>query len=390
METLTIHYHELALKGRNRHRFELVLRGNLRRALEGLGPCRIRPSASRILVETEEDPERVAERLLRVFGVAHVMRVRRHPRDIELVAAALAEEAKTRDFSTFRVSARRSDKSFPMTSLEVERRLGAAVHLATGRRVRLKGADLEIFAMILPGEILVAMEKRGGPGGLPVGTSGRVLCLLSGGIDSPVAAWRMMRRGCRVDFLHFHSRPLVDATTQEKARDLAEALTPWQFSSRLFLAPLAEIQTEVRLKTPDPLRVVLYRRFMLRVAERIARRRGCLAIVTGESLGQVASQTLWNLACVDEAASMPVLRPLIGTDKIEITREAERIGTLPVSTRPDQDCCQLFLPEHPTTRARLADVRKAEEALDVAALVERAAAAAETEHFRWPRGEGKA
>jgi thiamine biosynthesis protein ThiI len=385
VETLTAHYHEIALKGRNRSRFEQVLRGNIARAMRGLAPTRVRPSASRILVETEADPEEVAARLLRVFGVAHVMRVRRFPRELEAVGAALVEDAKKLDFSTFRVSARRSDKGFPLTSVEVERKLGAIVHHATGKRVRLKGADLEIHVMVLPAEILASMEKRAGPGGLPVGTSGRVLALLSGGIDSPVAAWRMMRRGCRVDLLHFHSRPLVDATTEEKARDLAEALTPWQLGTRLYLAPLAQVQTEVKLKTPDPLRVVLYRRFMIRIAERIARHRACRAVVTGESLGQVASQTLENLSVVDAVATMPVLRPLIGNDKLEISNEAERIGTIAISNRPDQDCCQLFLPERPVTRAKLADVEAAEAALDVEGLVEDAFARSETVHFAWPR-----
>jgi thiamine biosynthesis protein ThiI len=204
-----------------------------------------------------------------------------------------------------------------------------------------------------------------------------VAALLSGGIDSPVAAWRLIHRGCRADFVHFHSYPLVDRTTQEKARDLVAVLTPWQFASRLHLVPLAEIQKEIRLKAPEAMRVVLYRRFMVRIAERIARRRRCRALVTGESLGQVASQTLENIATVDAVATMPVLRPLIGADKREIIEMAERLGTFPISVRPDQDCCQLFVPGKPVTKSWPSQAVAAEADLDVEALVEDAAARTE-------------
>ncbi|MFQ5845065.1 MAG: tRNA sulfurtransferase, partial [Planctomycetota bacterium] len=226
---------------------------------------------------------------------------------------------------------------------------------------------------------------RDGPGGLPVGTGGRVAVLMSGGIDSPVAAWRMMKRGCRADLIHFHSHPLVDRTTQDKARDLAELLTRWQYRTRLHLVPLARIQTEVRLRAPEALRVVLYRRFMMRIAAALARRRRCRALVTGESLGQVASQTLSNLVTVDAAASLAVLRPLVGSDKQEIVREAERIRTYPVSIRPDQDCCRLFVPAHPATRTTAAQLEEAEGGLDVDGLVRDARERAEHVDFRWPQ-----
>ena len=218
----------------------------------------------------------------------------------------------------------------------------------------------------------VGFEKVGGPGGLPVGTGGRVAVLMSGGIDSPVAAWRMMRRGCRCDLIHFHSYPLVDRTTQEKARDLAEVLHPWQFHTRLHMVPLADIQQRIRVECPDRLRVVLYRRFMIRLSEKIAWKRRCGALVTGESLGQVASQTLQNLATVDAVAELPVLRPLIGTDKAEIVKEAQQLGTYPISIQTDQDCCQLFVPRHPATKATPKIAAEAEEALDIDAMVQAA------------------
>jgi thiamine biosynthesis protein ThiI len=208
-----------------------------------------------------------------------------------------------------------------------------------------------------------------------------VAALLSGGIDSPVAAWRMINRGCRADFVHFHSHPLVDKTTQEKARDLVAVLTPWQLRSRLYLVPLAEVQKEIRLKAPEAMRVILYRRFMVRIAERLARRRRCRALVTGESLGQVASQTLDNIATVDKVATMPILRPLIGTDKRDIIAMAERLGTFAISVRPDQDCCQLFVPPRPVTKSWPSQAEAAEAALDVAALVEDAAARTEKADF---------
>ena len=200
---------------------------------------------------------------------------------------------------------------------------------------------------MLPDEAFVYCDPRPGPGGLPVGTGGTVAALLSGGIDSPVAAWRLMRRGCRVVFVHFHSAPYLPDLSRGKARELVARLTAWQYYSRLFLVPFGEIQREVVLAVPPPARVVVYRRLMVRIAEGLARHAGALALVTGESLGQVASQTLQNLARIDEAAAMPILRPLIGMDKLEITEQAQAIGTFEISIEPDADCCTLFVPRHP-------------------------------------------
>jgi thiamine biosynthesis protein ThiI len=367
---LTLHYHELALKGANRPRFVRALVRNARRALSELGPCRVVSTGGRVLVETEADAAAALTRALRIPGVAHVMQVQRLPRDLEAVAEAAIEEIRRLQPASFRVSARRNDKSFPMTSVEIDRQVGGRIHEALGMPVRLKGAEREVHLAVLPNEILLSVEKVGGPGGLPTGTGGRVAVLLSGGLDSPVAAWRLINRGCRADLVHFHSHPLVDKTTQEKARDLAAVLAQWQFRTRLWLVPLAEIQKEVRLKAPEALRVILYRRFMLRIAEALARRRRCRALVTGESLGQVASQTLENIATVDAVARMPVLRPLIGTDKRDIIAMAERLGTYAISVRPDQDCCQLFVPPKPATKSWPSEADAAEAALDVKELVE--------------------
>jgi tRNA uracil 4-sulfurtransferase len=211
-----------------------------------------------------------------------------------------------------------------------------------------------------------------------------VVCLLSGGIDSPVAAWRMMRRGCRAIFVHFHSYPVLSRASQEKARELAAMLTRYQYSSRLLLVPFADLQQQIILSVPPALRVVLYRRFMMRIAEEVARRHRARALVTGEVVGQVASQTLENMNRINEVVTLPVLRPLVGMDKEEITLEAQRLGTYPVSIIPDQDCCTLFTPRHPATAAGRREVEAAEAGLPAAAMIEQALAGAEVEHFAFP------
>ena len=252
----------------------------------------------------------------------------------------------------------------------------------------LEEPELNVHVEVLPGEAFVYADRQAGAGGLPVGASGTVAALLSGGIDSPVAAWRLMKRGCRVIFIHFHSVPYLPDLSRGKARELVARLTQWQYYSRLFLVPFGEIQREVVLAVPPPARVVVYRRLMVRIAERLARHAGAPALVTGESLGQVASQTLHNLTRIDEAASMPILRPLIGMDKLEITEQARALGTFEVSIEPDADCCTLFTPRHPATRldaARLADV---EARLDIPRLVAQGVDGTEQELFDFPAGAG--
>ncbi|MHC4549845.1 MAG: tRNA uracil 4-sulfurtransferase ThiI [Planctomycetota bacterium] len=378
MALLSVHFHELALKGGNRPRFQRALRENLQRSLAPLGRCSVRSLGGRLLVESDAAADEAIDRAARVCGVAHVFRAQRLPRDLDTVGEAIVDDFEGRAIESFRITTRRVDKTFPLLSMQVDREVGARVQRGTGLKVQLKGADEDVHLTVFPSEILVGYGKRSGPGGLPVGTGGRVAVLMSGGIDSPVAAWQMINRGCRADLVHFHSYPLVDRTTQEKARDLAERLTEWQYQTRLHLVPLAQIQTEIRLKCPESLRVILYRRFMLRLAERIARRRRCGALVTGESLGQVASQTLANLATVDAVATLPVLRPLVGSDKQDIVRVAERLGTYAISVLPDQDCCRLFVPQHPATKSTPDEGADAERALEVDALVADSLARTET------------
>ncbi len=398
--TLVLRYHEITLKGRNRPFFVQRLADHVARTLDGLPVGPVQRASARLVVTLREPdawPEARA-RLARVFGLANFALAHELPlatragdagEELDRLARAIIERLRDVAVPSFRVQTKRSDKRFALTSPEVNRRLGAAIQQATGARVDLERAAVTVAVDILPGRAFFSIEKVAGAGGLPVGTSGRVAALLSGGIDSPVAAWRMMRRGCRVDFVHFHSVPFLDRTSQDKARDLTRLLLGWELAADLYLVPFGEVQRQIVAAVGRPLRVVLYRRMMLRIAETIARAAGAEALVTGDSLGQVASQTLANLAVIGAAAGLPVLRPLVGMDKGEIAAEAARIGTFDTSILPDQDCCSLFVPRHPATRAHLAEVIALEGRLEVAALVAQAVAATERVRLRVGREHEK-
>lgn len=382
-----VRYHEIALKGRNRPFFVDKLALNIRRATADLGTFHVQGYAGRVSIECpdEVDWSVLEERLGRVFGIANFSRVLEAPRDLEGLEEAVVRSVAGRELGSFRVQARRSDKQYPVRSSELDRRLGAAVARATGAPVDLGDPDTTIHVEVLHKHVLFSFERLRGPGGVPVGSAGRVMALLSGGIDSPVAAWRLMKRGCTVQLVNFHAFPLQDRTMIEKVRDLAGILARWQHRCRLFLVPFGPVQQQIVASCPAPLRVVLYRRFMLRIASALAYRHHAKALVTGESLGQVASQTLDNLATIGAAATLPVLRPLIGMDKDEITVEARRLGTFEVSTLPDQDCCQLFVPKSPAVAATLREAEAAEALLDLPALVAAAVAATEEERLRFPK-----
>src|SRR5262245_6327412 len=319
-----VHYHELSLKRGNRPLFLRHLAQNLVSATRDVGPVNLRQLSGRILLDLagHPRPQAVRDRVARVFGVASCALAYRVPSTLDAMKGVIAELIAGKEFSSFRISARRAFKTYPLSSVEINTVLGAFVLERVSTRVDLDHPALTIHLEVLPAETFVYLDRAAGPGGLPVGASGTVAALLSGGIDSPVAAWRMMKRGCRVLFVHFHSVPYLPPTSQEKARALVERLTGWQYRSDLFFVPFGEIQREVVLGVPPPARVVVYRRLMVRIAEALARRRGALALATGESLGQVASQTLQNIARIDEVAGMPILRPLIGMDKLEIIEAA--------------------------------------------------------------------
>jgi tRNA uracil 4-sulfurtransferase len=386
MNSVVVHYQEIALKGKNRPWFISKLVGNVRRATSDLDVRSVRALVGRIelVLGAAVTYEQVAERLGRVFGIANFSRAARTPLDIEGIAAAINRDLGDIAPPSFRVSVRRADKRFPMKSPDIEREVGGRIKIARGWKVDLSNPALTIRVEIMADEAFYSFGKDRGPGGLPTGASGRVTCLLSGGIDSPVAAWRMMKRGCRVHLVHFHSYPFLSRASQEKVRELAALLAKWQLSSRLFLVAFGEIQRQVVLAVPAPLRVVIYRRLMVRIADRIARRHGSGALVSGEVIGQVASQTLENMAVIASATALPILRPLVGMDKEEIVQQAQRIGTYEISIVPDQDCCQLFTPKHPATRATAGMVEEAERQLPIEELVEGAVRDATDERFEFP------
>jgi thiamine biosynthesis protein ThiI len=386
MNAIVVHYKELALKGKNRPWFIHILVRNLRRALTGLDVRSIRLDQGRleIVMGSEELAPEVRDRISRVFGIANFSLAGRAPHAFDALASAITADLGASAPESFRVSVRRSDKRFPYTSPQIEREVGGLIKQATGWRVDLSHPELTIHIEMLPDQAFYFFGKEPGAGGLPTGTGGRVACLLSGGIDSPVAAFRMMRRGCSVLLIHFHSYPILSRASQEKVREITALLTTYQLEARLIMVSFGELQQQVLLAVPAGLRVIIYRRLMFRIAERLAHRWRARALVTGEVIGQVASQTLENLTTIAQATTLEVLRPLVGMDKDEIVEQARRIGTLSISNIPDQDCCQLFTPGHPRTRARLEEVVAAEQALPIDAMIEAAAGAAVVETFGFP------
>src|SRR5919109_396950 len=386
MDSVLIRYHEIALKKGNRQYFTELLKRNLLAAVKDLGAKEIRSLPARLLLTFKNDIDLsiTVQRIGTVFGVANFSLVERTARDIDALRSRILESINRTHFSSFRIETQRGDKTFPLTSPEINRQLGAAVKEKSGARVDLMNAEFTVTVEILPRDAFFGFNKIAGAGGLPVGASGRLISLISGGIDSPVAAYRMMQRGCRLIFVHFHSVPYLDNTSQEKVRQLITILTRHQFLSRLYLVSFGEIQRQIVASVARPLRVILYRRMMLRIAEAIARKEKAKALVTGESLGQVASQTLDNMAVIQQAAKVPVLRPLVGMDKQEIIDQARRLGTFEISSIPDQDCCQLFVPKHPETKAKLWEVEKAESSLDVAQMTKMGIDNAVDEEFTFP------
>src|SRR4029453_18217428 len=395
MNSIVVHYKELALKGRNRPWFIQQLVRNIKTALTGLGVTSVRALVGRIdielaplsnggLKERRRAWEEVRTRLSRVFGIANFSFAGRAPHDFEALAAAILADLGTRQPASFRGRARRADKRLPFSSPQVEREVGGLIKKATGWRVDLDAAELTIHLEMLADHAFYYFGKEPGAGGLPTGTGGRVACLLSGGIDSPVAAYRMMRRGCSVLLIHFHSYPILSSVSQEKVRELATLLTTYQLRTRLILVPFGDVQQRVLLAIRPDLRVVVYRLLMLTIAEKLGYQWRARALVTGEVVGQAASQTLENLTTIAGATSLEVLRPLIGMDKDEIVATAERLGTFPISIVPDQDCCQLFTPRHPPTRVGRGEIEEAERALPLADMVEAAVTASAVEDFRFP------
>jgi thiamine biosynthesis protein ThiI len=392
--TIVAHYHELWLKGRNRPFFVGKLIHAMHRALDGLAVERISKPGDRVLIELgnpSQLPEALA-RLKRVSGISYYGIARRVERTLDALAAEAWEEIAPEKFSTFAVRAKRSDKSFPHNVGIIERKVGGVLLerlRAEGRdvRVNLDSPELTLRIEITPGPALVYARRIPGPGGLPPNTAGRMLCLISGGFDSAVAAYKMMKRGAHVSFAHFYgagARP--GESSIHVARELVRRLVPWEFTAKLFLVPLEAIQRKIVLRAPEEFRVLLYRRMMARIAEKLARRDHAIALVTGDSLGQVASQTLANMVSVGAAVRMPIFRPLAGSDKQEILAIAREIGTHDISAEPFHDCCPVFLPRNPALHASAADLEEAEASLDVAGLVQMGLGEMRCERYEFVKG----
>lgn len=388
---IVVHYHELWLKGGNRRFFVSKLASNLRLALAGIPVEKISRPNDRLIFHLGEGAsvEEALRRIGRVSGIAYYALARPVARDMEALCSAAWEEIEPLAFSTFAVRAKRSDKSFPHNSSQIECVVGRFLldRLDTaGRNARVKLSDPDVTCRIeiTSGPALVYARKVAGPGGLPANTAGKMTCLLSGGFDSAVAAYQMMKRGAHLSFVHFYgtgARP--GESSVHVARELARQLVPWQFTAKLYRVPFEEIQREIVRYAPEACRVLLYRRMMLRIAEVFARRNGSLALVTGDSLGQVASQTLRNMVSVEAAATMPVFRPLAGTDKLEIIETARKIGTHDISSEPFHDCCPIFLPRSPALHANPAELEAAEAKLDIPRLIGQGVKSATLETFRY-------
>jgi tRNA uracil 4-sulfurtransferase len=382
-EVVLVRWGEIFLKGDNRSFFERALIDRVRRALDGSLGARVEKTHGRLIVWPGEGGARRCVRALeRVFGIANISPARVVARDVDAISAVAIElarsEAPKHARPTFKVESRRSDKRFPTGSMEVSRTVGAAIVGALALPVDVHTPAFTIGVEIGFEQAFVFGEIVQGPGGLPVGVTGRIELLLSGGIDSPVAGWLMLKRGCQLGATYFHSFPYTGEKTQDKVARLASLLAAWQLEPvRLAVVPFTDAQKALRDAAGDGrLAVVLYRRAMLRVAERIARRSGAKALATGEALAQVASQTLENLGVIGAATTMPMLRPCLGHDKLETVALAQRIGTYETSIEPYDDCCSLFVPEHPETRAKLATVEAIESRLEVNAMADDLAARA--------------
>ncbi len=370
------HYAEIGLKGKNRSLFEDKLKHNIKKALQEHLPDHkpyIRTSSKRIIIEFKNEPNKnyVKRALNNIFGIVNFSPAGVIPNDLNIIEDNCINLLKNQTFKTFAIRAKRSSKHVPFTSSDINIKVGAAVVQQLDKKVDLTNPDLTCYIEVLDDKSYIMAERYPGLGGLPSGISGKVLVLLSGGIDSPVAAYYALKRGAHCEFIHFHSFPYTNKRSQEKVIELAQILNKYQAKTRLYMVPFAESQEDIVMYCPDKYRIVLYRRFMMRLAEKMARRKRIRAVVTGESLGQVASQTLANMGVVEDAIKLPVLRPLIGLDKTEIMDSARKIGTYDISIQPHDDACTRFMPRHPVIHAKLPAILEAENVLEIEEMVYR-------------------
>ena len=378
-DTILCHYAEVGLKLGNRRFFENWLRQNIKAALNRAIPSKkftVRRLYGRIMIELDDDPiknrKEITQALSRTFGLAYFAFAKYVVQEIKGIREMALVALQDKEFDTFKIKTRRPDQQFLFTAQQVNEDVGAFILSKMDKTVQLKDPDITCYIDIVQGAVYIYTEKIPGPGGLPTGANGKVVGLLSGGIDSPVASILAMKRGAAVTFVHFHSVPLTTEESIEKVKQITTVLSHYQSRIHLCLIALTPIQKEILVKTKEKYRIILYRRFMFRIAEIIARKEKARALVTGESLGQVASQTLENIAVIEAVSSMPILRPLIGLDKQEIMNLAKEYGTYDISILPDQDCCSLFLPKNPATKAKKQYIEAEEENLAMDNLVQEA------------------
>ena len=388
---ILVHYHEIGLKGHNRASFEMRLLKNLEALLADFPVVTIHRISGRICVFLREGTSwgtavEASDIVSKVPGVARVSSGFKCERDLdEMAEAAVVALAEAGDFATFKVAARRNHTDFATNSMEMNQIIGGALcEACPDKQVKMKNPDVTVGVEVVQNAAYVYARSVPGVGGLPVGSSGKVVCLLSSGIDSPVATWKLARRGAVCIGVHFSGRPQTSDASEYLVDDIARVLERTGCIGRVYTVPFGDYQREIALTVPPELRVIMYRRLMFKVAEELARREGAGALVTGESLGQVASQTLDNIRCTDEAVKLPVFRPLIGTDKLEIIAEAERLGTFEISSQDAPDCCTLFMPRAPETHGKVPVVLEAEAALPIATWVSELADAAEPRDYACP------
>lgn len=396
-----VHYHEIGLKGHNRKKFEQQLISNIEALIQD-STVRIRRISGRICLFMEdgssfEDACLLADQIAGVPGIARVSSGYRCAQDLdEMYETACMALRDAGDFHTFKVQARRNHTDFAIDSMQLNQLVGAALCRAfPEKKVTMKNPDVEVRVEVIQGSTYIYGRSIPGIGGLPVGSAGKAICLLSSGIDSPVATWRIARRGATCIGVHFSGRPETSATSEYLVQDIAEVLEKTGCFARLYIVPIGTYQREISALAPPELRVILYRRLMFRIAERIAQREGAKALVTGESLGQVASQTMDNMLVVNQSVSLPVYRPLVGFDKVEIINEAQRLGTFEISSQDAPDCCTLFMPRNPETHAKLPKVLAAEESLPMDEWANEAVSQVEIHtytcpSYKIPRAERKA
>ncbi|SDW09812.1 thiamine biosynthesis protein ThiI [Marininema mesophilum] len=381
-DLILVRYGELALKGKNRKDFENRLLQNMRNKLDGFSGVKVKKTFGRVFVEPGDNPvEPIIQGLTEVFGIVGISLARCVESDLESIKKAAVQLVRDQDPipRTFKVVARRAQKNFPHRSSEINRIIGGEVlRNVEGIRVDVHQPDLELRIEVRGEETYLYGQDIPGVGGLPVGSSGRVMLLLSGGIDSPVAAYLALKRGATLEAIHFHSYPFTSERAKQKVVDLAQELTRYAGNVSLHVVPFTEIQTQIRSKCKDSYMITIMRRMMVRIAEETAKRQKALALVTGESLGQVASQTLESMHVINHVAQVPVLRPLIGMDKQDIMTISKEIGTYETSILPYEDCCTVFQPKSPVTRPRLDVCEEMEKGLDVEALVGEAVDGIET------------